>query len=147
MYLKDLLGLDDLQNPTFKNVNRVISGDLQDDQRMGLEAQKEEYWHKRCVNAYKWTWALTFSNLCFQTQNLANPRSETDLPMNLFYQSGSVICISLMVYAYRNQKFMQRITYGVLTYLIMRNSFRIMDFEQTRESYKTKERWFLTVAG
>ena len=88
---------------------------------------------------------LTASNLFFQTMSIVKPLSDTQVPVNILYMVGTLISIGLLMYAYKNQKTMKKITYGVLVYLVFRNSLRILDFEETMDKYETKDRWYFSV--
>ena len=150
LYLTDLLGLENGRKKTMgMNKNQVVSGDQKDDQRMEIESQKEEYWHKRCLNAYKWCCALTLTNVVFQILYLAYPRTGTQYAISLIFLTATFISIALLIYGFKKQRFLQNITYGVLSYLIVRNSCRIIDFEKSLEdeALSQEDKVFLTIGG
>jgi hypothetical protein len=60
--------------------------------------------------------------------------------------AGTFISISMLVYASKDKRHMQKITYGVMIYLVIRNSIRILDFEETKDKFIHPERWYLVVA-
>jgi hypothetical protein len=60
---------------------------------------------------------------------------------------GTLISISVLIYASKtkNQMTMKKISYGVCVYIILRNSFRLFDFEETKDEYESKDRWYFLV--
>ena len=84
---------------------------------------------------------MTASNLIFQIQSLIKPMSDVQVTVNIFYMIGTLISISILIYASKNQKMMKKITYGVCVYVILRNSFRLLDFEETKDKYESKDKW------
>lgn len=109
---------------------------------MDNEAQIEEYWSNRCFDAWRYSLVLSTSNFFFQAMSLAKPMSEAQVPVNICYMAGTLVCYALLFLAKKKKKCMKKITYGVSLYLIFRNSIRMMDFEQTKDKYEKLERWY-----
>ena len=143
MYLNELLGLSKKNGKKkLTNKSKMNSKDFMDDQRMDNEAQIEEYWSFRCFEAWRYSVVCSFSHFYFQVIALAKPMSEAQVPVNICYMAGTLVCYALLFYAKKKNKYMKEITYGVNLYLIFRNSIRMMDFEQTKDKYENLDKWY-----
>ena len=97
------------------------------------------------MDAHRWGSAMAISNFFFQVISLIKPLSDVQVTVNICYMLGTLISICVLIYASKNQKMMKQITYGVCVYTIFRNSFRLFDFEETRDKYESKDRWYFLV--
>ena len=120
--------------------------ELEEDQRTDNETQKEEYWQKRCYDAFRWCCALTASNFFFQTLTIIKPKTDAQLTMHIIYMAGTLICIALMIYTTKKKKFFKKITFGICAYLVFRNSILLLDFEQIKDTFDPIEGWYFKVA-
>ena len=99
----------------------------------------------RCLDAYRYCCVLSVSNFFFQALSLLSPLSDAQTTINISYMAGTLVCCSLLILANKKKRFMKQITYGVSVYLIFRNSFRLLDFEETKDKYESLDRWHFFV--
>ena len=59
--------------------------------------------------------------------------------------AGTLISIFLIIYSHYKPKHKSSIIFGILVYKTLRNSIRLLDLEQTLETYENLSEWYILV--
>ena len=89
------------------------------------------FWYNRQSEIRRWNIFLNLSNLTFQIPALLNPKNDSHFMMNIYYTVLSMMLFAITAYSYKSKEH-AILSLPVLFLLTIRQSFRIIDFEETK---------------
>ena len=101
----------------------------------GYEEERDKFLSTRIKDLRCVLILFNISNMIFQVQALMKPLSQKHYDFNIAYCINSFVSILILAVTYKNERYLKLVILNSVIYQI-RNSFRIFDFENTKEHYE-----------
>ena len=115
-----------------KTINVINNQDENEPKEIEVKDRElNHFWARRARDSSHWSLLLNTGNTLSQLGPLFNPISEEHRTIFTFYMIGSIL-VYICIFLFYQKKLSSRAVYFVQVYLIVRNTIRVIDLENTK---------------